>query len=290
MDQDEVIRRLKGLSRTETPPAPDFTTPLVAKTSRARFGIGPVAAVVGVLALGTAALAVPHDSPLRQAVASLSTEIETDAAEVEGEADGDESGVSGSVSATPCDGPPPTGSPADDVTDELPGDGASGEVTVEVDPEDREAQIQAWKEWREANCGPEANANDDADEADESSNQDDPESGKGHGRGEGAGANGTHPHADDPCKGPPPHSNSPNNGQPADRSEEERRAAHEEWKQWHHENCPPGQANDHPGHSEGHGRPEGAGKPDDAGKPDGAGRPDGAGKPDRDSDGTDEDS
>jgi len=298
MEQDEVVRRLKGLSRTQTPAAPDFTSPLAPVAGRmpGRFGMGPIVAVVGVLALATAALAVPDNGPLRQVVASLSTEVETDVAEVEGDLDADESGVSGSGAVNPCEGAPPTGTPADAAGD----DGLAGGATVEVDPEDREAQVEAWNEWREANCGPEANSTDDDDDSDESDDSDDADGSNGHGRGQGDGANGTHPHEDDPCKGPPPHSNSPNNGQP-ERSADERHAEHEAWKQWHHENCPAGQANDHPGHDQGHGRPDDAGKPDDGGKPDHAGRsddegeheegdrPDGADRPDHADEDTDTD-
>ena len=280
MEQDEVIRRLKGLSRGTTPPAPDFSAPVVrgTKAGGARFTMGPIVAAVGVLALAAAALAVPDGSPLRQVVAGLSTEVQTDVAEVEGEVDADldddESGASGSVLANPCEGPPPTGTPADDATDT----GLTGGASVEIDPDDREAQIRAWREWREANCGPEADrtGDDDGDDADDSDEGDSGKAGRGQ---SGDKPPTTHPHEDDPCKGPPPHSNRPSDGE-SEQTAEERHAEQEAWKQWHHENCPPGQANDHPGHAEGHGRPEDAGKPDDAGRPDGAGKPDDAGRPD----------
>ena len=293
MDQDEVIRRLKGLGRTPAPPAPDFINPLrSAGNSRgARFGAGTIAAVVGVMALGTAALAVPDNGPLRQVVASLSTEIESGLAEVTGDADAnldrDGGEVTGSASADPCEGPPPTGTEADELTDDATDTGVSGGATVDVDPEDREARVQAWREWREANCGPEDGRTDGDDDGD------DPDGGSGNGGGNGN-ANGsgkgdgpergedgkpTHPHEDDPCKGPPPHADSRHNPD-SERESDERRAQQEAWKQWHQENCPPGKEHDHPGHNEGHGKPDDAGRPEDAGKPDGAGRPDGAGKPD----------
>ncbi|HUR49919.1 MAG TPA: hypothetical protein VMY88_10405 [Acidimicrobiales bacterium] len=304
MDQDEVIRRLKGLGKGAAPTPPNFsdqTIPMtpVARSGRMRIGMAPIAAVVGVLALGTAALAVPQGAPLRQVVAGLSTEIGTDQAEVDADSDSGEEGVSGRLGANPCEGTPPTGTPAAEAG---PGDeGVEGGGTAQVDPEDRDAQLQAWKEWREANCGPEANRtadDDDDDEAtesdddeatesddDEATESDDDEAGESEGHNHGQGGNsGTHPHDDDPCHGPPPHSNRPNNGQP-DRDAEQRRAEQEAWKQWHHDNCPPGQTNDHPGHDDGHGRPEDAGKPDDGGRPDGAGKPE-----DKPGHGEDEDS
>jgi len=225
-----------------------------------------------VLRLATAALAVPDNGPIRQVVASLSTDVETDVAEVEGDLDADESGVSGSGAVNPCEGVPPTGTPADAAGD----DGLAGGAAVEVDPEDREAQVEAWNEWREANCGPEANTTEDDDASGDSDDSDDADGPNGHGRGQDDDADTTHPHEDDPCKGPPPHSNSSHNGD-SDRSAEERHAEREAWKQWHHENCPAGQASEHPGHDEGHGRPDGAGKPEDGGKPDHAGKPEDAG-------------
>lgn len=273
MEQDEVIRRLRGLARTPAPPAPDFTAPTVplARASRARFGVGPIVAVVGVIALGTAALALPEGGPLRQVVAGVSAEVETDLAEVEADVEADDSGASGSASATPCDGPPPTGTPADHAAGDLTDDALAGGASAEVDPEHREAQVQAWQEWRAANCGPEATADDRDDDAGGDSDKG-PKGSDGRGRGERGDASSANPHEDDPCKGPPPHANRPGNGD-ADRTDEERRAEQEAWKKWHHENCPPGQTNEHPG------RGEGQGRPDDAGKPQGAGKPDDAGKP-----------
>lgn len=280
MEQDEVVSRLKGLGRGATPPPPDFTQPIAVVTamrsSRVRFGMGPIAAVVGVLALGTAALAVPEGAPLRQVVAGRTTEVQADPAEVEAEVDGDDSGVSGSVAASPCEGPPPV--PTTVV--ETP-EGAEAGASVEVTPEDRAAQVEAWNEWRSENCGPGANETDD--DAEESAKPDrDRDRDKGERGSAEGGPPATHPHDDDPCKGPPPHANRPGNGD-ADRTADERQAEQEAWKQWRQENCPPGQTGERPGNGEG--RPDGAGKPEGAGPPEGAGRPDDAGKPETPEDG-----
>lgn len=288
MEQEDVIRRLKGLSRTDTPPAPDFgqaTLPTpVASRSGIRFGMGPLAAVVGVLALGTAALAIPEGAPLHQVMAGISTEITTDVAEAEADLDADDSGASGSVGANPCEEPP--AAPTSTTLPDTPG-GVEGGASVEVDPEDREAQIRAWREWREANCGP---SDDVTGDPDDGSDDDSDAGGRQNGdRGKGAnsgerGQSGErrpdgHPHEDDPCKGPPPHSNKPGTGDP-ERDDAQRKAEQEAWKQWHRENCPPGQTGEHPGNGSGQGgRPEDAGKPDDAGSEGRGGRPDGAGKP-----------
>ena len=284
MEQDDVVNRLKGLGRGATPPPPDFTQPIpavrAARSGGLKFGMGPIAAVVGVVALGTAALAVPEGAPLRQVVAGLSTEVQADPADVEAEVDGDDSGVSGSLAASPCEGPPPV--PTTVV--ETP-EGAEAGASVEVTPEDRAAQVAAWQEWRSENCGPEANeTDDDADESEEPG-----KNGEKGNRGEKSerrsgegGPPASHPHDGDPCKGPPPHSNRPGNGD-ADRTADERQAEQEAWRQWHHENCPPGQTGAHPGNGQGRpddaGRSEGAGRRDGAGRPDDAGRPDGAGRP-----------
>ena len=293
MEEQDVIRRLKGLGRGATPPAPDFAdatlpTP-VASPRGVRLGMAPLAAVVGILALGTAALAVPQGGPLRQAVAGFTTDVEanveTDLAEVDADLDGDDSGVSGSVGANPCEGPPPapTGTA-------VPGtEGAEGSASVEADLENREAQLRAWQEWREANCGTAADSDEDSndDSDDDEGRKDDREKGD-RGKGEKSGDRGksgerrpdSHSHEDDPCKGPPPHSNKPGTGDP-ERDEAQRKAEQEAWHQWHKENCPPGQTGDHPNGGSGQGRPDDAGKPDDAGRPEGKGegRPEGSGRP-----------
>ena len=282
MEQDEVVNRLKGLGRGPTPPPPDFTAATQAlqpasTPSRSRLGIGPIVAVVGVLALGTAALAVPDGAPLRQVGASVSGEIdvETDATKVDVDADADDSGGSASLAASPCEGPPP-------VPTTTTVEGVEAGAAVEVSEEDRAAQVEAWNEWRAENCGPEANGVDDDDDAegDEDSDDDSDEGSDGDGQGRPADKPG-HPHEGDPCHGPPPHSNKPGTGDP-ERDEAQRKAEQEAWHQWHHENCPPGQTGDHPNSSDHNGgRPEGAGKPEDSpsGRPDGAGKPEGT--PDR---------
>ena len=297
MEEQDVIRRLKGLGRGATPPAPDFAdatlpTP-VAKHRGVRLGVAPLAAVVGVLALAAAALAVPQAGPLRQVVAGLSTEIQTDVADVEADLDVDlnESGGSGSAGTDLC-AEPPAPIPTNIEGTEVPeGGGVEGGASVEVSPEDREAQVRAWREWRQANCdmttdsgGDSGGDSTDDDKSDKTQGRHgDGHPGRGSDNGQGDSQGNpptTHPHEDDPCKGPPPHSNKPGTGDP-DRDEERRKAEQEAWHQWHKENCPPGQTGDHAGGSSGQGRPDDAGKPDDAGPPEGKGegRPDGTGKP-----------
>lgn len=293
MEQEDVIRRLKGLGRGNAPPAPDFgdaTLPVAAgRSGRIRFGMAPLAAVVGVLALGTAALAVPQGGPLRQVVAGFSTEVHTDVADVEADVDVDlnESGGTGSAGTDLCAGPPATVTVNDDEVGTPEGGGVEAGASVEIDPEDREAQLRAWREWRQANCDMTTDSDDGSGDSDggngrHGGNPPDHASNRDKGS-SGSGSSDAHPHEDDPCHGPPPHSNKPSSGDP-ERDEAQRKAEQQAWQDWHRENCPPGQNGERgQGHNKDAGKPDhaGEGRPEDKGKPEGSdgGRPEDTGKP-----------
>lgn len=229
MEQDDVIRRLRGLGKGTPPAAPDFTRatqpiPSIAPVASraARMGVAPIAAAVAVLALATASLALPKGGPLRQVLAGDDT---TETTEVLDEADAQE----GAAAPDPCETMPV----------ESDSDGDAG-IETEAELAAREQRAQAWAEWRAENCAEPAPAgtagDDDGAEDDGDDDSDSPEKdGRSEGRNNSA--------RDEACTGPPPHANNPGNGDP-DRTAAEREQAKRDWQEWHRENCTSGDSAD----------------------------------------------
>lgn len=243
MEQEDLIRRLKGLGKGTPPPGPDFTqattpllgvTPVAARSSR--MGIAPIAAIVAVLALATAALALPKGGPLRQVLASDDT---TETTEVESETES-------APVPHPCDQATPPG-----IEEQAEGE---GEAVTEEQRVEREQKAQAWAEWRAENCSGSNVATADEDDSDDSEAKD---GNKGEGRENSA--------RDEACTGPPPHANNPENADPA-RTAAQREAEKREWQEWHRENCtsadgsqPPGEKANANGQGNGHQKAGGEG-------------------------------
>jgi hypothetical protein len=252
MEQDEVIRRLKGMSRQSVPPVPEFSEPTitmaaapVARTSR--FALAPVAAVVGVLALAVGVMAVPKGGPLRQVVANHTDDADQALHDAEDEAQD----ALDDAETQACD---QLSDPSADAQVEAgDGDGsdisAGASATAEEDVCEEDAPLVGGND--------EAATDDDADAGE-------PKSNPREGRPEKT----NDPHADDPCKGPPPHSNKPGTGDP-ERDKAQRDAEREAWMKYHRENCR--------GEGQGQGQGEGQGRPEDKPEPEDR-RPEDAGE------------
>lgn len=216
MEHDEVINRLKGLGKGSTPPPPDFseattTLPLEVSGSARRFGMAPIAAAVGVIALAAASFAVPRAMSTQQVAASDSTaetETSTDTeTSTETEVDSEQQAIDEKCAAI-------RGSAE-----------AEAQAEVEADGE-QSADALARKradiaEWYAVNCeGQPIAAEADEDDVDDNDDADDERSDRAN-RPEG-------------CTGPPPHSNA---GGDSSRSAAEREAQKREWQEWHKANC-----------------------------------------------------